>query len=122
MFEFLDDLLNLPDTKVTGCKIVDEKIYIDVDSTIDKVKCRKCDGPTGSKGKAELREIRHLPMNGMECYIRIKAKRGICKNCDDNPTTNQRLQWYDYKSRYTKAYLDYLMLLTLPTFNGHVLN
>ncbi|MCF6778007.1 ISL3 family transposase, partial [Thiotrichales bacterium 19X7-9] len=43
-------------------------------------------------------------------YLRIKAKRGICENCDDHPTTNQRLKWYDYKSRYTKAYLDYLML------------
>lgn len=43
--------------------------------------------------------------------MRIKAKRGICESCDEHPTTNQRLSWYDYKSRYTKAYLDYLMLL-----------
>ena len=111
MFEFLDDLLNLPDTKVTGCKIVDDKIYIDVDSTTDEVKCRQCGGTTRSKGRAELREIRHLPMNGLECYLCIKAKRGICDKCDNTPTTNQRLKWYDYSSRYTKAYLDYLMLL-----------
>lgn len=52
-------------------------------------------------------------MNGLECYLRIKANRGICEKCDDHPTTNQRLQWYDYKSRYTKANLDYLMLLQI---------
>jgi len=34
-----------------------------------------------------MREIRHLPMNGYECYLRIKAKRGICESCDEHPTT-----------------------------------
>ena len=111
MHAFLNDLLKLPDTKVTSCEIIKNTIYIDVESTVQEVKCRKCMGPTKSKGYAEEREIRHLPMNGYDCYLRIKAKRGICETCDDNPTTNQRLEWYDYKSRYTKAYLDYLMLL-----------
>ncbi|MDC0535996.1 transposase [Francisellaceae bacterium] len=110
MHQFLDDLLNLPDTKITNCEIINDKIYIDVQSTLDEVNCSKCGKPTKSKGYAEMREIRHLPMNGLECYLRIKAKRGICEHCDDHPTTNQRLEWYDYKSRYTKAYLDYLML------------
>ena len=110
MHQFLNDLLNLPDTKVTDYKIIKNTIYIDVESTTDDVKCRICNGPTTSNGCAEMREIRHLPMNGYDCYLRIKAKRGICESCDENPTTNQRLSWYDYKSRYTKAYLDYLML------------
>ncbi|MCF6777913.1 transposase family protein, partial [Thiotrichales bacterium 19X7-9] len=108
MHQFLNDLLDLPDTKVTGYEIIGNKIYVDVQSTFDEVNCRNCGKPTKSKGYAEMREIRHLPMNGLECYLRIKAKRGICENCDDHPTTNQRLKWYDYKSRYTKAYLDYL--------------
>jgi transposase len=111
MHQFLNDLLNLPDTEVTGYKIIQNSIYVDVQSTIDEVKCRVCGGDTKSKGYAEEREIRHLPMNGYDCYLRIKSKRGICEKCDDNPTTNQRLEWFDYKSRYTKAYLDYLMLL-----------
>jgi transposase len=111
MHQFLNDLLNLPDTEITGYKIIQNSIYVDVQSTIDVVKCRVCGGATKSKGYAEEREIRHLPMNGYDCYLRIKSKRGICENCDDHPTTNQRLEWFDYKSRYTKAYLDYLMLL-----------
>jgi transposase len=111
MHQFLNDLLNLSDTQVTGYKIVGNKIYIDVESAADEVRCRICNGPTTSNGYAEMREIRHLPMNGYECYLRIKAKRGICESCDQHPTTNPRLSWYDYKSRYTKAYLDDLMLL-----------
>ena len=110
MHHFLNDLLKLPHTKVTHYKIIDNSIYVDVESTFDEVKCRNCGKPTQSKGYAEVREIRHLPMNGYECYLRIKAKRGICHDCKDTPTTNQRLEWYDYRSRYTKAYLDYLML------------
>ncbi len=68
--QFLNDLLNLPDTKVTDYKIIKNAIYVDVESTTDDVDCRKCGGPTTSKGYAEVREIRHLPMNGYECYLR----------------------------------------------------
>ena len=46
MHQFLNDLLNLPDTQVTDYKIVGNKIYIDVESTTDEVKCRICNGPT----------------------------------------------------------------------------
>ena len=110
MLLFFNKLLNLPRTEVTDYKIVDNKIYLNVQSTFDEVPCRKCGKPTKSKGYAKKREIRHLPMNGKECYLEIKAKRGICVDCDDHPTTNQRLEWYDYKSRYTKDYTKDLML------------
>ena len=61
MHVFLNDLLNLPNTIVTDYEIIGNKIMLDVESTFDEVKCRKCDGPTKSKGYAEVREIRHLP-------------------------------------------------------------
>lgn len=41
MHQFLNDLLNLPDTKVTTYKIVGNTSYIDVESTIDEVTIRK---------------------------------------------------------------------------------
>lgn len=110
MLSFFNKLLNLPQTEVTDYKIVDNKIYLNVKSTSDEIPCRKCGKPTKSKGYAEKREIRHLPMNGKECYLEIEAKRGICMECDEHPTTNQRLEWYDYKSRYTKDYTKDLML------------
>ena len=40
-------------------KIENNKVYLTVQSTFDEVPCRKCGGPTKSKGYAEEREIRH---------------------------------------------------------------
>lgn len=110
MNSFLTDLLGFPHIEVTGYEIKDHEIYINVTSTLEDVHCRNCGEKTKSKGYAEEREIRHLSMNGKECYLLIKARRGICEKCDDHPTTNQRLDWYDYKSRHTKAYLKHLLL------------
>ena len=110
MHSFLTDLLGFQHTVVTGYEIKGHEIYINVTSTLEDVLCRNCGEKTKSKGYAEEREIRHLSMNGKECYLIIKARRGICEKCDDHPTTNQRLDWYDYKSRHTKAYLKHLLL------------
>jgi len=54
--------------------------------------------------------LRHLTVFGYATYIKIKPKRGKCSNCDGNPTTNQRLNWYEHKSRQTKAYENSLLL------------
>jgi transposase len=111
MKSFFNKLLNLPKTEIIDYKIEDNKVYLTVQSTYNEIPCRQCGGPTKSKGYSEEREIRHLPMNEQECYLVIKAKRGICETCDEHPTTNQRLGWYEYKSRYTKDYLKSLMIL-----------
>jgi hypothetical protein len=55
MHQFLNDLLKLPHTKVTDYKIIDNSIYVDVESTFDEVKCRNCGKPTQSKGYTEVR-------------------------------------------------------------------
>ena len=110
MLSFLTDLLGFQHTEVTSYEIKDHEIYINVTSTLEDVLCRNCGSKTKSKGYAEERSIRHLSMNGKDCYLVIKAKRGICEKCDDHPTTNQRLDWYDYKNRHTKAYLQHLLL------------
>ena len=80
MYSFFNKLLKLPKTEVTGYKILNNKIYLNVKSTFEEIPCRKCGGKTKSKGYTEEREIRHLPMNEQECYLVIKAKRGICES------------------------------------------
>jgi len=102
--DFITNLLDLPGTKVTNHTITDEAVYIYVESTDNKVLCVKCNKETRSKGLGQEVKLRHLPILGKPCYLLIKPKRGICDNCKDGPTTNQRLDWYEYKSRYTKAY------------------
>ena len=110
MHSFLEDILQLSNTRVVDYKLKNHKIYIEVESIDPAITCRKCGGKTKSKGYGEEREIRHLPILERECYLVIKPRRGICENCDDTPTTNQRLDWYDYKSRYSKPYLGYIAL------------
>jgi len=95
MQSFFNKLLDLPQTEVTGYQIDGNKLYLEVQSTFDEVPCRQCGKKTKSKGYAEKREIRHLPMNDKECYLVIKAKREICESCDDNTLYKLlTLTWY----------------------------
>lgn len=105
----LTKLLDLPNTKVLSYKVTNEAVYIYIESTEDKVPCRKCGRETKPKGLGQEIKLRHLPILGKPCYLMLKPKRGICEYCDDNPTTNQRLEWYEYKSRYTKAYENHVL-------------
>ncbi len=109
MHDFLDELLNLQDVKVNDYKIKNNQIYIYLESTKNKVSCRKCGRTTKSKGYGEEIQLRHLPILGKDCYLVLRPRRGICDYCDDHPTTNQRLEWYEYKSRYTKAYEQHVL-------------
>ena len=109
MDNFVSELLNLPNTNVLNYKITDEAVYIYIESTETKLPCCKCGKETKSKGLGQEVKLRHLPILGRPCYLIIKPKRGFCEYCDDTPTTNQRLEWYEYKSRYTKAYEEHIL-------------
>jgi len=109
MDDFVKELLNLEGTNILSYKITNDAAYIYIESTDSKVPCRKCGRETKSKGLGQEVKLRHLPILGKACYLMIKPKRGICEYCDDAPTTNQRLDWYKYKSRYTKAYEDHIL-------------
>jgi len=104
MDDFITKLLDLPNTNVLSYKITNDAVYIYIESTEAMVPCRECGRATKSKGLGQEVKLRHLPILGRPCYLIIKPKRGFCEYCDDTPTTNQRLDWYEYKSRYTTAY------------------
>lgn len=110
MDNFVTDLLNLPNTNVLSYEIKKETVYIQIESTESKIPCGKCGRETKPKGLGQEVTLRHLPILGHPCYLIIKPKRGICEYCDDAPTTNQRLEWYKYKSRYTNAYEEHILL------------
>ncbi len=110
MDDFVTKALNLPDTKVLDYKIKDDVVYIYIESTKTTIPCCQCGRETKPKGVGQEVKLRHLPILGKPCYLLIKPKRGLCRSCDDEPTTNQRVDWYEYKSRYTKAYEDHVLL------------
>lgn len=109
MTDLVQELLELKDVKVIGYKIRNDAIYIQVESTKSEIPCKKCGNPTKPKGVGKEIKLRHLAVLGKASYITIKPKRGICKNCDDDPTTTQSLEWYEPNGRHTKYFADHLL-------------
>lgn len=78
---------------------------ITVASTIEGTPCHKCgkwiDKPYGH---SEWITLQHLPILSKAVYIRIRLPRYQCTDCDGNPTTTQRVSWFDPRSGHTKAF------------------
>ena len=105
------ELLGISDVVITEINEAhDGSIYITVSSTKRETLCRHCKLPTEPYGHGRLLTLRHLPTFGHPVYIQIKSPRGICKRCDDHPTTTQTLDWFDQNAHHTKPYDNYLML------------
>jgi len=54
--------------------------------------------------------LRHLPTFGKDVYIRIRMPKYQCSDCDGNPTTTQRVSWFDAKRGQTKAFEKHILL------------
>ena len=107
--------LNLPDTEVLKTEVSKTNdIIITVKSTKSSTTCRQC-GKEATKvhGYAETIMLRHLPILGQQTYIRIKLARYKCEYCDDHPTTTEQLEWFNRRSKFTKAYEEHLMLMLI---------
>jgi len=104
------EVLGLSDIAIETVKLdVSRKIIITVVSTKTAIPCRICQRPTEAHGRGRELTLRHLPVFGLPTYIKIIPRRGICKYCDENPTTTERLDWYDINSKYTKLYEQHLL-------------
>ena len=109
LFEIALDIPGVEIEKVETNKKGD--IIITVKSTVVGTICHKC-GRTITKPYGSGREItlRHLPILGRNVYIRIRPARYQCPYCDGNPTTTQKLPWYDERSPHTRAYEEHVLL------------
>jgi len=105
-------LLNIPNIKVQDIEINHrEEIVIRVESTKQTAKCHKCGKEINElHGHDNPIRLRHFPMLGHKVYIEIRPKRYICKQCGNNPTSTQEVEWYKPRSTCTKAYEQYLLL------------
>ncbi len=103
--------LDIPNVDIINTKIrQDGKLFIEVESRKETTRCGIC----GQKikcnyGLGEEITLRHLPVLEYETYIHIHPKRGQCKSCLHEPTTTQRLTWYEQRSPHTIGYDNYLM-------------
>lgn len=115
MLQKLDMVIPVDVLGLSGVEIVDiylrdkHELIIKVKSTQDETTCRKCGGICQSHGHDRLMELRHLPILGYKTFIQLSPKRGICRLCDDSPSTTQTLDWYERNARQTNPYQRYLM-------------
>lgn len=107
--------LNIPDVKILSIETSKTNdLVITVKSTKKTAICRKC-GQEITKvhdyGDAIL--LRHLPIFGQSVYIRLRPARFECEKCENKPTTTEETSWYNKRSKFTKAYEEWLMRMLI---------
>ena len=113
MPEYVSIPLDIEGVRVKRVEITDDgEVHIHVVSTVKGARCRRC-GRDIQRSYDEAREIklRHLPILDMPTYIVLKPRRYMCDGCPGNPTTTQRLPWYDPRHAVTKAYAEPVLRL-----------
>jgi transposase len=104
--------LDIPDVRVLSTEInkVGELI-ITIESTKEGTNCRQCGREIRKPhGYEEWTIIRHLPVFGRASYLRYRPRRFQCMECEDHPTTTQRLEWREGNSPQSMVYDDHLLL------------
>jgi transposase len=107
--------LDIPQVDVLATRQTqDGKFLITVESRRETTKCSVCQQEIRCNyGHGQAVRLRHLPILGQETTIIIRPRRAQCPTCEHNPTTTQRLKWYEQRSPHTKAYDQYLMKLLI---------
>ena len=104
--------LDIPDVRVLKTEINSQgELIITIESTLSGTTCHRC-GRWIDKfhGHDDWVTLRHLPVFGRPSYLRYHPRRYQCLECEDRPTTTQRLDWHDEGSPHTFAYDEHLLL------------
>ena len=104
-------ILGIPNIIIESVEFNSEsECIITVKSSKKEIKCNKCHKPTSRHGYGRMLRLRHLAVFGHKTYIQISPARGICKNCNDTPTTTEDYDWHSNNSSCTKAYERHILL------------
>jgi transposase len=98
-------------------------LIITIVSTEEGTHCHRCGRRitqscgrriTQSCGHGQEVMLRHLPVFGRKCFIRIIPVRYECSHCKGKKghavTTSQKLFWYEPRSPHTKAFEEHILL------------
>lgn len=104
--------LGIPEVRVLKTEInAQGDLIITVESTKEGTNCHWCGNwITKSHGHDKWVKVRHLPVFGRPTYLRYRPKRYRCEQCEQKPTTTQRLEWQEKGSPNTMAYDDHILL------------
>lgn len=103
--------LDIPQVEVLSSEIKPGgKLLIRVESQIETTACGLCGQEIRCTfGHGQELQLRHLSVLGLETYICIRPRRGRCYDCETEPTTTQRLGWYEQRSPHTLAFDRFLL-------------
>lgn len=104
--------LDIPDVRVLSTEL--NKVG-DLIITIESIKegtiCHQCGREIRKRhGFDDWTIIRHLPVFGRPSYLRYRPRRYQCLECEEHPTTTQRLDWRESNSPHSRMYDDHLLL------------
>jgi transposase len=104
--------LDIPDVYVLKTEMnKDGELIITIESTKVGTTCRVCGRwISKSHGQADWVTVRHLPVFGRPTYLRYRPHRYECQECEDHPTTVQKLDWHDPYSRCSFGDEEHLLL------------
>lgn len=104
--------LGIPEVRVLKTEINKKgELIITIESTKKGTNCRWCGNwITKSHGYDKWVEVRHLSVFGRPTYLRYRPRRYRCEQCEQKPTTTQRLEWHENGSPNTMAYDDHILL------------
>lgn len=104
--------LDIPDVRVLSTEINKAgDLIITIESSKEGTICRRCGREIRKRhGYDEWIVIRHLPVFGRPSYLRYRPRRYQCMECEDHPTSTQRLDWREGNSPQSMAYDDHLLL------------
>ena len=105
-------LLDLPNVEVCQVETDQDGNYrVTVYSTEHGAHCHKCGHfITHFYGYSPLITLRHLPILGRQVERWIRPQRYQCKECEGEPTTTQKLAWYEHRSPHTQAFEPHILL------------
>lgn len=107
--------LDLPDVRILDVSKTDRGHWLlRLESTLTGTTCRTCGREISDfHGLDQTIRLRHLPLFDVPVFIELRPKRYRCRFCQGNPTTTQRLEWYEPRSPNTRAYEQWLLRMLI---------
>ena len=106
-FEILDQILAIPNTKITDVKQNETEIHIYLEFTNEATTCPNCGAECDMvHKKKDTKIIRDIQVLGKKCFLHFIHRRFKCSKC--NKTFIERLKWIDPYERITQRYAKWL--------------
>lgn len=102
MYEILTQILDIPNYEVTNVEANDQKITLDIQSTMNGAKCPRCGKYSSELHENHPRIVRDLPISGKPCYLRFTKRRFFCSRC--NTPFSEPLSFVKGHRDYTNRY------------------